>query len=145
MVTGSRPFEQIAELRKQLEEARARLAVESETRRPEAGDLIQRLEIYLRDMKRDGYRVYSSGEPNRESTPFAHRTIESIEVIGLSDAARSDLLAQLPVQVGDTVTQASLERVGAAIRKFDEHLEWRVVPLEKGGASIRIHAPGNEK
>lgn len=59
--------------------------------------------------------------------------------------AYSDLLSQLPVHVGDTVTGSSLEGVGAAIRKFDEHLEWRTVLLERGRASIVIHAPAHEK
>lgn len=36
--------------------------------------------------------------------PWGSLPLKSIDVVGLTDAARSDLVSQLPVHVGDTVT-----------------------------------------
>jgi TonB family protein len=157
--------EQFARLRKLLDEERSRLAGEpesgvseteeirkleaelrsarsvssSDASEPADREQIRKLEAELRSVKRE------SEPADREPRSAALRTIESIEVVGLTEGARSDLLSQLPVHVGDTVTGASLEGVGNAVRKFDEHLEWRVVLHEQGRASILIRTPGHEK
>jgi TonB family protein len=48
--------------------------------------------------------------------------IAKITVVGLSDAARDELLARLPVHEGDTVTFDQVTQVQQAIHAFDEHL-----------------------
>ena len=50
------------------------------------------------------------------------RTLKGINVSGLSDQARADLLSQLPVHEGDTLSVESLIDVARAARAFDEHL-----------------------
>jgi TonB family protein len=66
--------------------------------------------------------------------------IASIEVRGLSDQARSDLLAALPVHVGDAVSAELLAKTHEAARAFDEHLSvgWRI---SKGETFLTITAP----
>jgi TonB family protein len=60
-----------------------------------------------------GAQVATAGQPGR---------ISSIQVIGLSDQARADLLASLPVHEGDTITFDQLNQVNQAVKAFDEHL-----------------------
>jgi hypothetical protein len=70
--------------------------------------------------------------------------IKAIEVAGLSDAVRDDLLSRLPLHVGDSVSDSSLQAFEAAVQKFDEHLNWFNRMLPDGGVSIHIGAPGFE-
>ncbi len=49
-------------------------------------------------------------------------TVRSINIAGLSDQARSDLLARLPVHEGDTVSAAQMAQITAAAKQFDSHL-----------------------
>ncbi len=48
--------------------------------------------------------------------------IVSIEVSGLSEQARADLLAALPVHVGDAFSPDAMNRTYLAVRAFDSHL-----------------------
>jgi hypothetical protein len=63
-------------------------------------------------------------------------------VLGLSSQGWHELLSQLPVHVEDTLSQDSIEATRRAIGAFDEHLEFRVIPLEGGRAELEINAPG---
>jgi TonB family protein len=58
------------------------------------------------------------------------RTLKAINVSGLSDQARADLLAQMPVHEGDTVSLDTLVDVTRVARAFDEHLV--VIPMPSG-------------
>ena len=49
-------------------------------------------------------------------------TIERIDVVGLSDSAKTQLLAQLPVHAGDSYSFDKVSRVLEAARQFDSHL-----------------------
>jgi hypothetical protein len=70
------------------------------------------------------------------------RTVTSIDVVGLTDPVRAQLLSRLPVHAGDTLSRALLERLEKAIRNFDEHLEMNLERQEDGqGAALRITAP----
>jgi TonB family protein len=73
------------------------------------------------------------------------RTLKGINVSGLSDQARADLLAQLPVHEGDTLSLDSLANVARAARAFDEHLS--VSTSSSGGneATLEITAPGGTR
>ncbi len=48
--------------------------------------------------------------------------IGSIAVNGLSDQARGELLAALPVHEGDTVSTDQMRQINQTVRAFDEHL-----------------------
>jgi len=71
--------------------------------------------------------------------------IRAITVRGLSDQIRDQLMAALPVRVGDAPTAENMAKLKDAVRDFDEHLTVSQVPA--GGAApdeveIRIEAPG---
>jgi len=68
----------------------------------------------------------------------APRTVKSIEVLGLSDQARDELLAKLPVQSGDQFDSARISEITAAVRTFDSHLGVAVQPAGDGSVSLRI-------
>lgn len=48
--------------------------------------------------------------------------IRNIQVIGLSDPAREQLLAALPVHTGESASPDAMRRIGRAVRAFDNHL-----------------------
>lgn len=54
--------------------------------------------------------------------PSPQFTLKSIQIEGLSDAARDELLQKLPVHVGETVDGEVMHSIRAAAQAFDEHL-----------------------
>jgi TonB family protein len=66
--------------------------------------------------------------------------IVKIDVRGLSDQARSDLLAALPVHVGDACSYETVARITAAARAFDKHLRvsWQT---HNGETTLDIATP----
>jgi TonB family protein len=50
------------------------------------------------------------------------KRLGGIYIGGLSVQSRNDLTARLPLRIGDTLTADSMDRVRAAVREFDEHL-----------------------
>ncbi|MFY9727278.1 MAG: M56 family metallopeptidase [Bryobacteraceae bacterium] len=68
--------------------------------------------------------------------------LKSITVSGLSDQAKADLLARLPVHEGDTLTPDTMERVGHVVKGFDEHLHVGVGVLN-GNAQMHISPDEN--
>lgn len=75
------------------------------------------------------------------------RTLTNIEITGLSDQAKSDLLAQLPVHVGDSVGADQFGSIMEAVHKFDAHLTV-ILPsnpyVNSNEAVLRISAPGTQ-
>jgi hypothetical protein len=69
--------------------------------------------------------------------------LKTIDIQGLSSAVRDELLAKLPVHVGDTLAEDSMEKVAAAVKQFDEHLGLSMLTTPYGQAKIRITAPGS--
>jgi TonB family protein len=75
--------------------------------------------------------------------------VESIEILGLSDTARDQLLAQLPVHVGDTVAndmmgranEDMMKRVNEAVHQFDQHLIFSGTRNPSGSLGLRIRTP----
>jgi TonB family protein len=61
--------------------------------------------------------------------------IESIVITGLTDSARDQLLAQLPVHIGDPWSAEAEGRISEAARQFDPHL---TVNSAGGGRVVRI-------
>jgi TonB family protein len=80
----------------------------------------------------------------RRSTlqPGVGRTLKSITVSGLSDQSRADLLSQLPVHEGDTLSVESLLSVIRVARGFDEHLSVGVMSVGSSEATLEIMVPG---
>jgi TonB family protein len=74
---------------------------------------------------------------------FAGRRLKRIDIQGLTSAARDELLAKLPVHVGDTLAEDSMENVEAALKQFDEHLGLSMFTTRDGQVEIRIAAPGS--
>jgi len=70
------------------------------------------------------------------------RTVR-INVLGLSDQARADLLAQLPVHDGDTFSVELLGNVLRAAREFDEHLVVVPMPRSSSEVTLQIMLPGS--
>jgi len=72
----------------------------------------------------------------------ATRVLRDIEVSGLSDQAKNDLLTQLPVHIGDTIGPDQFMPVMEAARKFDPHVSAVFVPNRSGDYTLRITTPG---
>jgi hypothetical protein len=73
------------------------------------------------------------------------RLLKSINAGSLSDSARNDLLARLPVRIGDPLSPVVLKQVDAVLHDFDEHLRWEFVATSDGQAELRIIVPGPER
>jgi TonB family protein len=66
--------------------------------------------------------------------------LKSIAVTGISDSAKANLLARLPVHEGDTLPAKIsdvMDRVGEAVAKFDPHLHVGI-NIHNGIAMVRI-------
>ena len=70
------------------------------------------------------------------------RTVKGINVYGLPDQVRADLLAQLPVHEGETLSADSLQNVARVANGIDEHLAIRVVSAGGDGVTLEIMLPG---
>jgi TonB family protein len=66
--------------------------------------------------------------------------IKSIEISGLSDQAKADLLASLPVHEGDELTPESRQRTVQAMQAYDEHLSMgiRIAKTPSGGSEASL-------
>ena len=53
----------------------------------------------------------------------AGRTVDGVEMQGITDEASRELLARLPVHAGDMLTHESIDALRAVVREFDAHLE----------------------
>jgi len=79
----------------------------------------------------------------RGAAMFAGRKVKIIHIQGLTPALRDELLARLPVHVGDTLAEDSMEKVDEAVKQFDEHLGLSMLTTRDGQVEIRIAAPGS--
>jgi TonB family protein len=66
--------------------------------------------------------------------------LTTLSVEGLSDEARNELLAALPLHVGDVPSVETLDKLNAAVRNFDEHLSISILQ-RNGGTEIRLATP----
>ena len=78
------------------------------------------------------------GQAVRATAPGAELKLQKIEINGLSDQARDELLAALPVHVGDAITQDIMPKILLAVHQFDSHLS---VNLAYGDTTLQISAP----
>ncbi len=72
---------------------------------------------------------------------LAGRTISNINVVGLSEQAKNDLLAKLPVHQGDTISEDLVPKTMAAVKEFDEHLRFAMAPSGNDQVALVITAP----
>jgi TonB family protein len=68
--------------------------------------------------------------------------LKGIVITGLSDSAKTDLLARLPVHEGDTLSPDQLPRILESVKAFDEHLTVNLSPQLSGETVLRITGPG---
>jgi TonB family protein len=68
--------------------------------------------------------------------PAASGKLDHIEVVGLSDTARAQLLSSLPVQEGGEWTPQTFTAVREAASKFDSHL---TVGLRSANGELTLH------
>ena len=68
--------------------------------------------------------------------------LKGIVITGLSDSAKTDVLARLPVHEGDTLSPDQLPRILESVKAFDEHLTVNLSPQLSGETVLRITAPG---
>lgn len=69
-------------------------------------------------------------KPGMELPADWHGTLKSIQVDGLTPAARDELLQRLPVHEGDTVDADIMVSLTKTVRDFDEHLHVWLSPDE---------------
>ncbi len=74
---------------------------------------------------------------------LAGHILKAIDVEGLSAAVRDELLAQLQVRAGDTLSEESVAKLFAAVKRFDEHLSVSIATEDDGQVRIHIAAPGS--
>jgi TonB family protein len=67
--------------------------------------------------------------------------VSRINVAGVSDQVRDDLISRLPVHVGDTMAADSLERITKTVQEFDEHMVVSHGKSTNGDVAITIFAP----
>jgi len=73
---------------------------------------------------------------------FPVRTVKGIDITGVSDEARQQLLAQLPVHAGDQLDAARYLEITKAVSSFDSHLSIALANAADGATTVRI-AYGN--
>jgi TonB family protein len=67
--------------------------------------------------------------------------LKSIEVVGLSDQARDELLARLPVHEGDSISMIQMGPISRAVHDYDSHLS-ASLSMTADGSTLHILAPG---
>ncbi len=80
-------------------------------------------------------RIAAPPSPGTQSAP---RTVSSIETPGLSDQAREELLARLPVHAGDALESSKVPEIAGSVKTFDSHLVLMMVPAKDGTVTLRI-------
>jgi TonB family protein len=140
---------QIRELRQSRERAQAALEQQTDPQsrqriEAELGEVQSRIQAAERDLA-SGHRTAGSSVTQGEMTHTepSGRTLESINVAGLTDPVRSSLMSKLPVHVGDTLSGQTMESITKAVRGFDEHLEVNWSVGDDGQISLRIAAPNS--
>jgi len=129
--------EQAAELENQLRVLRDHQAGLAASALAEArGSQMAALEKWLAELQQ-GFGEF------RGAAMFAGRKVKIIHIQGLTPALRDELLARLPVHVGDTLAEDSMEKVDEAVKQFDEHLGLSMLTTRDGQVEIRIAAPGS--
>jgi TonB family protein len=100
------------------------------------GNLLEQSQRNLADAERG----LANAHARRPFESPAGQTLKGIRVLGLSNDALTEL--RLPVHIGDLLTHESIEGIARAVRAFDEHLDYILMPLEDGhGVELVITTP----
>lgn len=83
------------------------------------------------------YAAPNEGNVVQDSAARCCGTLKVLIVSGISEQARADLLARLPVHEGDTLTREVLEKTIQSVKEFDEHLKI-AVDMHNGNALMQI-------
>ena len=78
---------------------------------------------------------------NREGPQnVAGQRLERIGVEGVADSEKGQLLSRLGIHLGDTITDALMEKVASEANKFDEHIRvvWRVPEDKATGVTLQL-------
>jgi TonB family protein len=94
-----------------------------------------------------------SSTPTMTRTPIpppslAGKTLGSYIIGGLSDQAKNDLLARLPIKQGQVLSDGSFDDIAKAVHEYDEHLTVGRVfgrGANNNDVNIMIVAPGAER
>jgi len=70
------------------------------------------------------------------------RRLNRIDVQGLNDTMRNELMSRLGVHVGDTMTPELMERVRKAAMEFDEHIMFNTMYGKDNEVTLMIRMPG---
>jgi TonB family protein len=130
--------------RQQLERdmAKAKQQIEEASRQGDIAsraDLMARLQALQREFE-------STPLPRRwERANIGGLTLKAINTGSLPENVRNDLLSRLPVRVGDTLSSEVIRQTEAAVRAYDEHLNFEYVSTTDGQAELRIIVPGTER
>ena len=76
--------------------------------------------------------------PNDAKGPPEGRVVKNIAIMGLSDQARAELLAKIPIHEGDVLRDGQIADVARAAREFDSHLNLLVSPNGSDGVVLTI-------
>ena len=90
--------------------------------------VIANIEVNFRLLDNPVSPGVAAGSQATAPPSFVGLKVKGITVTGLSDEARTELLAQLPVHEGDTLSVESFQNIARAAMAFDEHLMvvWRL-------------------
>jgi hypothetical protein len=80
----------------------------------------------------------------RRQLSMAGRVLTQIDIAGMSDDQRDELLQRLPVKVGDTLTRNTIDGIQWKVHQFEElveHLGFELVPLEDNSVVLKIAVP----
>ena len=69
---------------------------------------------------------------------FDGRILAQINAAGLSEEQRVQLMKQLPVRLGDTLSQENVAGIRAAIRAFGDPLRFELIILDNNQALLKI-------
>jgi TonB family protein len=78
------------------------------------------------------------GAPVTFTTTTAEATLQAIEFSGISPEAEQQVRALLPVREGDTIGPVDRDKVQAAVRAFDPHLNASFIVRSGGDATLRV-------
>jgi TonB family protein len=157
--------QRLEQLKSELVEAQAKLASEAQqqlaseeahrvdTLKSEFAETQAKLELARKQFADENAREYHekrlrvevASEVKHEEAPRLDmpRRLAAIQIAGLSEEARKDLLSRLPFREGDTLSQESAEAAAKIVKDFDQHLELSTARFDDD-VILRIHRAGME-
>jgi len=125
--------------------------LQSEARRLSEANAAQKTQAYweasqLQRVQMDGL-IRQTEEQLRElhrQAAMASRVLSQIDISGISDEQRDELMRRLPAKVGDTLSFETLQNIRRTIRNFQErveHIGLELVPVDDNHVVLKISVP----